>query len=81
MSVLDIDEDAEGGVGGATGMKNEGIQAMVAIIETYNTMLGTDPRSGLMSWASCLMLDDIERFLQRLAILELRGNIQLLRKD
>ena len=80
MSVLDIEDDAEGGVGGATGMKNEGIQAMVAIIETYKTMLGTDPRSGLMSWASCLMLD-MEQFYQRPVILEMKGNIQLLQKD
>lgn len=49
MSVLEIDEDADGGVGGAAGRKTDGIQATVAMIETYKTMLGTDPRSGLMS--------------------------------
>jgi len=31
---LETSDEAEGGVGGAAGMKSEGIQATVAIIET-----------------------------------------------
>ena len=34
------------------GMKREGMVATVAMMETYRTISGTDPRKGLISWAS-----------------------------
>lgn len=34
MFVLEMEEDAEGGVGGAAGRKKEGMQATVAMMET-----------------------------------------------
>lgn len=52
MGVLERLEDAVGGVGGAAGMKREGIQATVEMMETMRTMLGTEPREGLTSWAT-----------------------------
>lgn len=50
--VLDRPDDEVGGVGGADGIKMEGIQAIVAMIETMRTICGMEPRKGLMSCAS-----------------------------
>jgi hypothetical protein len=50
--VFDRLEDAVGGVGGAAGMKMDGRHAAVAMMETMRTMLGIEPRKGLMSCAS-----------------------------
>lgn len=51
--VFDRLEDAVGGVGGMAGRKMDGMQDTVAIIEIIKTILSTEPRKGLMSWASC----------------------------
>lgn len=52
IGILERLEEAVGGVGGDAGMKSEGIQATVAMMEMTRTMVGTSPRTGLMSWAS-----------------------------
>lgn len=50
--ILESPDDAVGGDGGAAGMKSEGIQATVAMMETMRTMLGTEPKEGPISCAS-----------------------------
>lgn len=50
--VRDRLEDAVGGVGGAAGKKGDGMHAAVAMMETTRTILSTEPRKGLISWAS-----------------------------
>ena len=52
--VRDRPEEAVGGVGGAAGMKMEGMQDTVVMMETIKTILSTEPRKGLISCASCL---------------------------
>lgn len=52
--VLDSPDEAVGGVGGAAGMKSEGIHAAVAMMDTMRTMVGIEPRKGFMSCASCI---------------------------
>lgn len=52
--VFDTPDDAVGGVGGAVGMKSEGMHATVATMDTMRTTLGTDPRRGLISCANCI---------------------------
>jgi hypothetical protein len=49
---LERPEEAVGGVGGAAGMKMEGMHAAVAIREMMRTVEGMEPRKGLISWAS-----------------------------
>jgi hypothetical protein len=51
--VRDRLEEAVGGVGGAAGRKMEGMQDTVVMMETIKTILSTEPRKGLTSWASC----------------------------
>jgi hypothetical protein len=51
--VLDRLDEAVGGVGGAAGRKMEGMQDTVVMMETIRTILSTEPRKGLISWASC----------------------------
>lgn len=55
IGVFDSPDEAVGGVGGAAGMKSDGMHATVAMMATINTMFGIDPRKGLMSWASCVI--------------------------
>lgn len=50
--VLDSPDDAVGGVGGEAGMKSDGMQATVAIIDMMSIMSGTESKAGLMSCAS-----------------------------
>jgi hypothetical protein len=50
--VFDSPDEAVGGVGGAAGMKSDGIHATVAIIEMMSTMFGMEPKEGLISCAS-----------------------------
>ncbi len=54
--VFGIDEDADGGVGGAAGMKKEGRVAQVLMMAVYRTRLGTwegaVAQIGPMSWPS-----------------------------
>ena len=45
-------EEAVGGVGGAAGMKSEGMHAAVEMMDTMSTTEGTEPRKGFMSCAS-----------------------------
>lgn len=51
-----MDEEAEGGVGGADGMKKEGTEAQVLIMAVYRTRLGTwegeVAQKGPTSWPS-----------------------------
>jgi hypothetical protein len=51
--VLEMAEDADGGEGGEPGMNKDGMQAPVAMMDTINTVLGTEPRKGLIRDASC----------------------------
>lgn len=50
--VLERPEEEVGGVGGPEGMKMEGIQVIVAIMDTIRTTWGIEPRNGLISCAS-----------------------------
>jgi hypothetical protein len=45
-------EEADGGDGGDAGMKKEGMQAAVAMMDTISTVVGTEPRKGLIRDAS-----------------------------
>ena len=47
--VFSTDDEAEAGVGGAFGMKSEGMVATVAMIDTYSTISGTDPKKGFIN--------------------------------
>lgn len=51
-AVLESPDDAVGGVGGAAGMKREGIHATVAMMLTISTVDRTDPSNGLISCAN-----------------------------
>lgn len=46
MGVLATAEEAAGGVGGAAGMKKEGMHATEAMMETMRTVVGREPSSG-----------------------------------
>lgn len=50
----DVEMEAEGGVGGFAGMKNDGIQATLAMIAVYRTQLGTSDgdvaQNGEINW-------------------------------
>jgi hypothetical protein len=52
MGVLEMPEEAVGGVGGEAGMKNEGMHAAVARQDTIRTVLGTEEMNGLIRDAS-----------------------------
>src|SRR5690348_6288162 len=56
ISNLWVVDDGADGVGGAAGMKKDGIEATVAIIPTYKTILGISfgagAKKGLISWPS-----------------------------
>jgi hypothetical protein len=54
--VLDSPDDAVGGVGGAAGIKSDGMHATVDMTDMMRTMFGMEPRKGLMSCASCSSL-------------------------
>ena len=54
--VRDRLDEAVGGVGGAAGMRKEGRQETVVMIETIRTILSMEPRKGLMSCASFVKL-------------------------
>jgi|SRR5690242_5383269 len=57
--VRDRLDEAVGGVGGAAGRKTDGMQDTVVMIETISTILSTEPRKGLTSWASCFFLQSV----------------------
>lgn len=50
--ILDRLDEAVGGVGGAAGRKMDGMQDTVVMIATIKTIVSTEPRKGLTSWAS-----------------------------
>ena len=53
MGVFERVDEAVGGVGGVDGMKRVGMLATVAMMEIVRTVLGTEPRKGLIRDASC----------------------------
>lgn len=54
IGVLVTVYEADGGVGGAAGIKSEGMQAADAMMETIRTVVGTELKNGFMSDASWL---------------------------
>jgi hypothetical protein len=56
IGVLATAHEAEGGVGGAAGMKSEGIHAADATMDMIRTVVGTEPKKGFTSdatWCQC----------------------------
>lgn len=56
MGVLATVEEAAGGVGGAAGMKREGMHATEATMEIMRTVVGREPISGFTRDATLMLL-------------------------